>query len=230
VQRERILILNNPHTVPTEPDSQCVTPWPRTPSFHPSWLLSGLALWAALPSRKYLAPHFDKADLKTIGDILKRNDEATAIKNANHIGVAGGQLSEALRDGNALGAEKARRALAEMDISSYEKALADLLLIEREAGNFAADWCEKLAEKRWPEFEAIALQAEARLIQYGHPLSEKNVIDGCEIETFQTHSDVCLKGVYVELWHMACGWPAEFRRPRLSPLGTALGWLRDVTA
>ena len=181
-----------------------------------------------MPSRKYLAPHFLPSDLKTIGDILKRNDQATAIKNANHIGEAGGQLAEALRDGNAVQAEKARRALAEMDLPAYEKALADLLLIEREAGHFAADFCERLAEKRWPEFEVIALQAEARLVQYGQPLSEKNMIDGFEIESFELHSDVVLKALFAEIWHLQNGWPVEFRRPRLSPLGTALGWLSSI--
>jgi len=222
--------MNNPHEIPTEPDSLCITPWPRRADYHPTYFLSGLANWPGFPAKKYLVEHLDKKDRAVISAILTRHKKASASKAENNIALAGGQLTEATRDNNSVAAERHRRELSAMDIPSYEKALADLLLIEREAGDFSAELCEKLAEKRWPEFEGLALEAEARLIQYGEHISEKNMVDGYEVETFELHGDVVLKGVFVEIWHLQNGWPVEFRSPKYSPVGAGLGWLRDLVS
>lgn len=183
-----------------------------------------------MPSRKYLVEHIDKRDMAQIRAILNRHQNATTAKTENDIATVGGLLAEASRDNNVVSAERHRRELSAMNIPSYEKALADLILIESEAGTFAADLCEKLAEKRWPEFEILALEAEARLIQYGERISEKNNVDGYEIETFELHRDLVLKNLYVELWHMANGWPPEFRSPKRSPVGAGFGWLGSLVS
>jgi|GEM_PF-4117009 len=222
--------MNNPTETPIEPDSQCVTPWPRRADYHPTYFLSGLANWPGFPAKKYLDAHLDKKDRAVIAAILTRHKNATASKAENDIATAGGQLTEATRDNNSVAAERHRRELSAMDIPSYEKALTDLLLIEREAGNFAADLCERLAEKRWPEFEGLALEAEERLVKYGEQLSEMKMVEGNAITTYELHRDVVLKSVFVEIWHLQNGWPVEFRSPKLSPVGAGFGWLRDLVS
>lgn len=222
--------LNKP-LPPNAPGSNVQTPWPRDPGINPVEYLSGICAWPGLPSTALLKPCVTPADGKAMRGFLDRQAAAVKVRDENDIPSVLDAAAKLGRENNphsTCEAEGLRRKASTLSIDDYHAGCAEVVAVNRESRAWAADWCERAAEKLWRVFDAEAEQVEARIIRLGGTMVTTRIVEGYSRDFWAPHTDVLLCGLFHSIWALAFYFPAEYREPKYFP-GSPLGLFSDLT-